>query len=151
MIAAGGKKGLDLPEGWKQRLAEIFPPLQDIYGMSELNGGQGRLCGHDHFHMTPWVIMYVVDPETGVPFPREGVQTGRFGAFDLWAQTHWGGLLTGDRVTVHWEGGCPCGRNGPYIENAIERYSNIKGDDKITCMKVADAYDQVVEFAIGLD
>lgn len=150
VIGGGGKKGLSLPDDWKSRLLEILPPLQDLYGMSELNGGNSRLCAHNHFHFTPWVIMYVVDPETGMPLPRQGIQTGRFGAFDLFAKTHWGGLLSGDRVTVNWDDGCPCGRQGPYLGNDIERYANIKGDDKITCMKVTDAYEKAVDFAVGL-
>lgn len=149
-FAAGGFKSYPLPTDWRDQLGEVLPfPMQDIYAMSELVGGMARMCAHGHYHMPPWIVPFVVDPDTSHPFPREGAQTGRFGAFDLWAQSFWGGHLTGDKVTLHWEGGCACGRNGPWFESPIQRYADIRGDDKITCMKAAEAYDHAVEYAVG--
>jgi hypothetical protein len=77
------------------------------------------------------------------------VQTGRLALFDLFAENCWGGIISGDRVTVNWDGGCSCGRVGAYLHSDIVRYSNLKDDDKITCSKTADAYEKAVDYYLG--
>jgi hypothetical protein len=99
--------------------------------------------------MPPWIVLFLLDPETSVPFERSGIQTGRLALFDLLADSYWGGAISGDRVTIDWRGGCPCGRKGPFILNDVVRYGNLRDDDKITCSRSSDAYEQAVSFVLG--
>jgi len=146
LFTAGGAKGKGnlTPE----QLAEVdkaFPGLQDVYGASEMMG-LARQCPQGHYHMPPSVVSFVLNPETGAPYPRRGVQTGRYATFDLWAQTFWAGIITGDEVTMNWDGGCGCGRKGPYLLGEIGRFADKQGgDDKITCQRSAAAVEEMME------
>jgi hypothetical protein len=73
-----------------------------------------------NFHIPPWIIPFVLDPESGEAKPQGGVQTGIAAFMDLTSQTYWGGLITADRITVSWEQS-PCGRTTPFILPNIER------------------------------
>jgi hypothetical protein len=67
----------------------------------------------------------------------------------LLAQTHWGGFLSSDAVTLSWgdEEPCLCGRSGPYVHSEIRRYSDIEGgDDKVTCAGAPEAHDKALAF-----
>jgi hypothetical protein len=142
-------KGGTMPDGWLERCKAMFPfQYQGIYAMTECTAAM-RLCKHDHFHMAPWVYIALLNPETSQPYPRKGVQTGRLALFDLLPENYWGGTITGDRVTINWDGDCGCGRVGPYIHNDITRFGNLKDDDKITCSKTTDAYEKAVEYVLG--
>lgn len=144
-----GSKGHVMPETWLEECKEIFPyPYQGVYGMTE-STGHARLCAAGHYHMPPWIFLALLDPDTGVAFPRSGVQTGRLALFDILATAYWGGAISGDRVTIDWNGGCPCGRVGPFMHDDIVRYMNLRDDDKITCAKSADAYAKTVDFVLG--
>jgi len=145
----GGLKGATLSDEQKEKVKKTFFPhhLNDLYGMSETLGtGTTRLCAKGHFHPPPLIVPFVLDPDTGVPYPRKGLQTGRYAVFDLWAQTYWGGFITGDEVTMNWDGNCACGRIGPYFHNDVGRYSDKRGgDDKITCQRTAAAVEEMME------
>jgi hypothetical protein len=152
IMAGGGFKGLTLPDDWRETVDRFFggAPLSDGYGMTELVAST-RACPEGRYHLPPWEIPFVLDPKTGEQAPRTGTVTGRFGAFDLNAQTYWGGFLTGDEVTLSWgdDAPCACGRIGPYIHRGIRRYSeNEGGDDKITCAGAPDAHDKAIEFIL---
>jgi hypothetical protein len=144
-----GSKGMVYPDGWLELCQEVFPyPYNETYGMTE-STGTARLCAGGHFHVAPWVAIFQLDPDTSAPLPRSGVQTGRLALFDLLPTSYWGGLITGDRITVNWDGGCTCGRKGPYVHNDVVRYSNLRDDDKVTCSKSPDAYEKAVELTLG--
>lgn len=142
-------KGHVMPDSWLEECKEVFPyPYQGVYGMTE-STGHARLCAAGNYHMPPWVFLALLDPDTGAPFPRSGVQTGRLALFDMLATSYWGGAISGDRATIDWRGGCGCGRVGPFIHDDVVRYMNLRDDDKITCAKSADAYDKTVNFVLG--
>jgi len=148
MTAAGGIKGTAaLTEAQMDKVMKALPfDFSEIYSCSELMPGMARKCNQGHYHMPPWVVSYILDPATGVPYPRRGLQTGRFAGFDLWATTYWGGSITGDEVTMNWDGGCACGRLGPYLHGKIQRYSEkYGGDDKITCQRTAAAVEEMLQ------
>jgi len=130
-----------------EKVRKSFPHhFNDIYACSELFSGLARKCMHGHYHAPPWLVSFVLDPDTGVPYPRKGTQTGRYAGFDLWAQTYWGGFITGDEVTINWDGGCACGRSGPYMHGTVVRYTAKRGgDDKITCQRTAAAVEEMAE------
>jgi hypothetical protein len=90
--------------------------------------------------------MYLLDPDTGVVLPKEGVQQGRAAFFDLVPQTYWGGFVSGDLLTVDWRP-CSCGRTTVHIHPEVKRVSEAKGgDDKITCAASEDAHAAAIDF-----
>ncbi|MFA5491246.1 MAG: hypothetical protein WC284_18860 [Candidimonas sp.] len=149
LMSGGGAKGFDLPQDWKETVQAVFPGVWiDGYGMSE-STASAHACAAGNLHFYPWGIPYLLDPRTSEALPRQGVQTGRMAMFDLMPETHWGGIITGDKVTLNWDGGCACGRKGPYMLNQIDRYASPdNADDKISCAKTPGAYERLEEFAI---
>jgi len=147
LMTAGGLKGRgDLSDEQIETIKRTFPcSFGEFYGCSELMA-LARKCSFGHFHMPPSIVSFVLNPDTGAPLPREGVQTGRYAAFDLWAQTYWGGIITGDEVTICWDGDCSCGRKGAFLFSDIGRYADKRGgDDKITCQRTAAAVEDMMK------
>jgi hypothetical protein len=94
------------------------------------------------------MIPMVLDQDAN-ELPREGVQTGRFAVFDLLAESYWGGFISGDEVTIHWDDESGA-FGGPRIEKQVRRYSEAEGgDDKITCAGSAKAYNEFMDFVAG--
>jgi hypothetical protein len=146
-LTGGGLKGYDAPENWPEILKEFYGnDFQLLYGMTD-SGFCAPRCKSGYYHFYPMLIPFVLDVETGKPLPREGVHTGRFGCFDLTAQTMWGGLLTGDRVTIHYDE-CECGWKSPRVEDNIQRFSELQedGEDKISCSGQQEAYNDFLDF-----
>jgi hypothetical protein len=150
ILTGGGTKGQAFPTGWQTLLNGTFPPpWQQLYGMTETTA-TCRLCADGYFHWPATVLTFVVDPDTGVPLPRTGTTSGRLALFDLAPQTHWGGAITGDRVTVEWDAHCGCGRIGARVRDDIVRFTELRDDDKITCAKSPGAYERAVEDLLQL-
>jgi hypothetical protein len=148
IMTGGGMKGFkDAPEDWEAYVKEFFglDTIGMMYGMSEWMGGSGR-CSHGHYHILPITIPVLFDADMNV-LPRVGEQTGRFAFFDLLAETYWGGFISGDQVTIHWEEDCPCGAKGPRIGPSITRFAEMEGgDDKISCAGTAKAYSDFMDY-----
>jgi hypothetical protein len=143
----GGGKDIVLPDDWKQQVTDFYgiPHWRMNYGMTELLGVMNG-CPHGRYHLTPYIVPFLIDPETGAELPRHGTQTGRFAALDLLAQTYWGGIITGDMVTIEWDTVCPCGRKGGFVHDRISRYAtNVTGDDKVTCSATVDNTDAALQ------
>lgn len=148
VMTGGGGKGVTLPEGWDKAVMEFFgvDRLLNNYGMTEMTSLIVG-CDHGHYHLPPWVTLFLLDPETGQPLPRTGSQTGRASFFDMTHDGTWGGVVTGDRVTAHWDTPCPCGRSTVYLENSIQRFSELQGgDDKITCAATSSAQAEALDY-----
>jgi hypothetical protein len=150
IMSGGGLKGYkDPPADWREQVRDFFgiDRMHGIYGMSEIMG-IAPLCACGNYHFFPHVIPILIDAEAR-ELPREGVQTGRLALFDLLAESYWGGFISGDRVTVHWDEDCPCGWKGPYIEPEIARFAELEGgDDKITCAGSAQAYNEFMDYVM---
>jgi hypothetical protein len=151
LMTGGGSKGRVLPDGWRQQIFDFvgFDSYYEFYGMSELMANCPR-CAEGNFHIPPVLVPFVLDPDSGHPLPRTGQQTGRFALFDLMPDSYWGGLITGDEVTVAgWDEPCRCGRTGPYAFPVIRRFSETQGgDDKINCAGAPEAHDRAVSFLL---
>jgi hypothetical protein len=151
LTCGGGMKGFrDAPADWEDVVKDFFgiDRLSSMYGMSEFMG-QAPLCSAGYFHFMPFTIPIVLD-EDAKPFPTEGVHTGRLAVFDLLAETYWGGFISGDRVTMHWDEDCACGWKGPRIGRDIVRFGELAGgDDKITCAGTAKAYNEFMDYVSG--
>jgi len=148
----GGMKGVALPENFMDVIREFLgvDQLDEIYGMSEVNAMHWA-CERGQYHVQPWIIPFVLDPDTGEELPREGVQTGRAAFVDVTNDSHWGGIISGDEITLDWRGDCPCGRSTGFIHHDIMRYSEKQGvdDDRISCAATRDEHDEAVDFMKG--
>lgn len=146
----GGQKGQMLPEDWEDTIRRFtgVPRIAHTYGMTELNMVCYR-CDNGRYHIPPWVIPYILDPDSGAPYPRTGVQKGRAAFFDLVPQSYWGGFVSGDEVEIDWST-CACGRTTPHLHSHIERYSEKRGgDDKINCSAAEDAHQAALDVLTG--
>jgi hypothetical protein len=151
-MGGGGAKGVPLPDDLEEVVCKFFNTNRMIssYGMTEMNSFS-VLCDHDRYHVLPWVTVFLLDPETGQPLPREGKQTGRAAFFDMTHDSTWGGIVTGDLVTVNWDHQCECGRTSVPLEKKISRVSEMQGgDDKITCAATPQAQAEAMDFLTGL-
>jgi hypothetical protein len=152
LFAGGGMKGLkDPPADWEALVTSFFgvERISGIYGMSECIGIAPK-CSEGFYHFFPYTIPIVLDEESR-PLPSQGVQTGRMALFDLLAETYWGGFITGDRVSVHWEPDCGCGWKSPRVADDILRYGELEGgDDKISCAGTAQAYNEFMDYVSSI-
>ena len=148
VLSGGGSKGITPPENWKEEVSR-FIGISSIgmnYAMSEVMGFN-KMCSEGRYHIVPWIIPYMLDPETSKPLPRTGTVTGRAAFFDLIARYHWGGVITGDEVTIDWDSKCACGQEGYHLAPSIERFADKSGDDdKITCAAQPQAHADAMNF-----
>lgn len=150
-MGGGGAKGVPLPDDLEEVICKFFNTDRMIssYGMTEMNSFS-VLCDHDRYHILPWVTPYLLDLESGQPLPRSGKQTGRASFFDMTADSCWGGLVTGDVVTIDWDTPCECGRTSYAMEKQINRVSELQGgDDKISCAATPQAQADAMDFLTG--
>src|SRR6201996_2810358 len=154
ILTGGGMKGVALPDNFMDVITEFLgvDKIQQGYGFSESSTfpwgwSEGR------YHVAPWVIPFVLDPDTSEPLPRTGCQTGRAAVYDILLRAHWGGVISGDEVTINWDLQCPCGQASVAFEPDIMRYSEKQGveDDRITCAATHEVPNEAVNFMKGLD
>ncbi|MDE8651115.1 hypothetical protein [Novosphingobium album (ex Liu et al. 2023)] len=150
-MGGGGAKGVPLPDDLEEVVCRFFncERMISAYGMTEMNSFS-VLCDHDRYHVLPWVTVFLLDLETGQPLPRHGAQTGRAAFFDMTQDSTWGGIVTGDLVTVDWDRPCECGRTSVALEKKINRVSELQGgDDKISCAATPAAQAEAMDFLTG--
>jgi hypothetical protein len=149
ILTGGGTKGHVLPPDYMEVIKDFLgvDRIQEGYGMSEISAFHWA-CEESRYHVQPWVIPYVLDPVTSKPLPRKGVQTGRAAFYDVLLQSHWGGSISGDEITLDFENRCRCGLASVHIAHEIMRYSEKQGvqDDRITCNATQEVHDEAVNF-----
>jgi hypothetical protein len=149
ILTGGGTKGHVLPTDYMDVIRSFLgvDRIQEGYGMSEISAFHWA-CDEGRYHVQPWVIPYVLDPVTSRPLPREGVQTGRAAFYDLLLESHWGGSISGDEITLDFGTRCRCGLASVHIAHEIMRYSEKQGseDDRITCNATQEVHDEAVNF-----
>ncbi len=149
ILTGGGMKGIVLPADFMDVITEFLgvDRIQVGYGFSEASTFHWA-CEEGRYHVMPWVIPFVLDPDTSEPLPRTGRQTGRAAVYDILIKAHWGGVISGDEVTIDWDLVCPCGRTSVAYENDIMRYSEKEGveDDRITCAATHEVQNEAVDF-----
>jgi hypothetical protein len=147
----GGASGKGFADDWEDTIRRFFNIgcLHIAYGMTE-TAATNWLCEHQHYHIQPWLIPYVLHPETGKPLPRSGKQQGRLALFDIAMTGHWGGIVSGDAVTLSFEWDCPCGRQSPYLLRDIQRFGVEQGgNDKLTCAATPEIQAEALDFLFG--
>ena len=146
LYSAGGLKGVVLPPDYKDVVHSTFniPDGRQfqMYSMQELNSGMPKCRDAGRYHLPPWLVPIVLDKggDNAIPHGYSGEVEGRAGFVDLSIDGRWGGVITGDRITISYDP-CPsCGNAGPSIEDNVARLKDLDGDDKITCAGTVDAY-----------
>ncbi|WP_156466990.1 MULTISPECIES: hypothetical protein [unclassified Phenylobacterium] len=143
IFSGGGSKGVTLPDDYREQLSRFFGVDSSRYyipyGMVEmLTGFLG--CNEGRYHCPPWVKMLILDKEgEHLLEPVDGQVEGRFAFLDLAVEGRWGGIITGDKVTVDYRP-CACGRPSPGV-TSVARYSDLAGgDDKLSCAGTMASY-----------
>jgi len=152
LMGGGGAKGMALPDDLEPVLKDFFgvPRVESCYGMTELNSFS-MTCEHGRYHLLPWLALFVLDIETGRALPRSGTQTGRAAFFDMTHDGTWGGIITGDEITVDWSQPCACGRKSISMAPKIQRIADSRdGDDKITCAATPQAHAEAMDYLTRL-
>ena len=143
--AGGGVKGIALPPDYKEQVDRFFGPVvrPAAYGMTELAQVMPR-CEAGRYHRAPGLVWLVLDRDGERVLTAadgdDGVVEGRFAFLDLLYEGRWGGLITGDKVTVDFKPRCPCGRHGPTLLDTITRFAQPGEDDHIGCAGTIDSY-----------
>ena len=143
MMVAGGLKGAALPDNYREYVMETFNVAEErlyhAYSMREINA-TFPLCHAERYHVAPWVIMLPLDAAgENLLDPADGEIEARAAFFDASIEGRWGGVISGDRVSVSFAK-CACGHQGPTVGREITRYADLPGGDKITCAGSIDAY-----------
>jgi hypothetical protein len=144
VITGGGLKGAkDLPVDFLEQTKAFFGlPKRNFsqeYAMGETSS-PWPACEHGHYHVPPWMVLLILDKDGDrLLEPIDGRVEGRAAVFDVSIESRWGGVISGDRVTVNHRP-CECGRNGSTV-TAISRYTDLpEGDDKLTCAGTINSY-----------
>lgn len=144
IYVGGGLKRAKLPDDYREFVYETFniQPERNYqnYSMQELHSGMPRCRKGGRYHVPPWVVPLILDKSGDNLLPvKEGEYEGRAAFFDLSLDSRWGGVISGDKISIDF-GPCACGNKGPSISDNIVRYADLEGDDKIGCAGTVDAY-----------
>ena len=145
IYVGGGLKRALLPADYQQFVHETFniPEGRHFqnYSMQELNSGMPKCRDGGRYHVPPWIVPFILNKDGDALLPRdgEGEIEGRAAFFDLSLDGRWGGVITGDKISLDF-GPCACGAKGPSIRDNIARFADLEGDDKIGCAGTVDAY-----------
>ena len=145
IYVGGGLKRTQLPPDYQQFVHETFniPEGRHFqnYSMQELNSAMPKCREGNRYHVPPWIVPIILNKEGDAPIPHDGriAIEGRAAFFDLSLDGRWGGVITGDKITVDY-GPCACGNRGPSISDNVVRFADLEGDDKIGCAGTVDAY-----------
>lgn len=145
IYVGGGLKRAVLPPDYQQFVYETFNirPERNFqtYGMQELHSPMPRCRQGGRYHVPPWVVPLILDKagDALLPIETTGEYEGRAAFFDLSIDGRWGGVISGDKVSIDFRP-CACGNRGPSIRDNVTRYADLEGDDKIGCAGTVDAY-----------
>ena len=145
IYVGGGLKRALLPDDYQQFVHETFNIPEDRhfqnYSMQELNSGMPKCREGGRYHIPPWIVPLLLNKEGDalIEHDFDGEIEGRAAFFDLSLDGRWGGVITGDKISVDFRP-CACGNHGPSVRDNIVRYADLEGDDKIGCAGTVDAY-----------
>lgn len=141
LVCGGGTKNAPIPPDYREQIMAFLGPVKanQGYGMSEMSWHY-PMCEAGNYHVSPWIVPLLLDDVGECLLPREGVQTGRFAFLDMGFDGRWGGLITGDKVTMDFTQTCGCGRKGAFVHPEITRFAALGEDDKIGCAGTIDGY-----------
>ena len=148
ITGGGGLKGTSVPADYREQVQRFYgipaEGVQNSYGMSEMIGAGPWSHKAQAYAICPWIVPLLLDKSGEVllnPGTAGGTVEGRFAFFDLLAEGYWGGVITGDKVTIDFspEGECD-GLQGPLIRS-VARYADLEeGEDKLSCAGTIESY-----------
>lgn len=144
IYVGGGLKRAVLPDDYREFVYETFNISPDRnfqnYSMQEFHSGMPRCREGGRYHLPPWVVPLILDKpgDNLLPISDEEYE-GRAAFFDLSIDGRWGGVISGDKISIDFKP-CACGARGPSIRDNIVRFADLEGDDKIGCAGTVDAY-----------
>ena len=145
IYVGGGLKRAQLPADYQEFVHETFniPEGRHFqnYSMQELNSAMPKCREGGRYHVPPWIVPLILNKEGDALLPHDGTGPveGRAAFFDLSLDGRWGGVITGDKITLDYSP-CACGNKGPSISDNIARFADLEGDDKIGCAGTVDSY-----------
>ena len=129
-------KGFVLPDDYMDVIREFLgvDRIQEGYGMSEIST-LNWACDEGRYHVQPWVIPFVLDPDTSEPLPRTRRPDRPGRVLRPLRRLPLGRRHLGRRDHDRLGPPCPCGRTSVTIAHDIVRYSEKQGveDDRISC------------------
>ena len=145
LCMGGGIKGVKLPDDYKEQIFNFFglPPEQyfNSYAMVEMTGLSPFRHDLNAYVLPPWIVPLILDKSAETllnPEDNEGVVEGRMALFDLLTDARWGGLISGDKVTVDFT---PSDEFSTGLVRSVARYQDLEeGEDKLTCAGTIDSY-----------
>jgi hypothetical protein len=144
IYVGGGLKRAKLPDDYREFVYETFniKPERNYqnYSMQELQSGMPRCQKGGRYHVPPWVVPLILNKPGDALLPMINDEyEGRAAFFDLSLDGRWGGVISGDRISIDFRP-CACGHQGATVRDNIARYADLEGDDKIGCAGTVDAY-----------
>jgi hypothetical protein len=142
----GGLKGSKLPEDFREQVQRFFGiPAANYamtYGMVEMTGTAPYSHAAGGYTLPPWIVPMVLDKAGEKllnPDDGSGSVEGRFAFIDLLVEGRWGGIITGDKVTIDFSGGRDNVRTA--VVREIARYQDLEeGEDKLSCAGTMEDY-----------
>jgi hypothetical protein len=144
IYVGGGLKRAKLPDDYREFVYETFniQPERNYqnYSMQEMHSGMPRCQKGGRYHLPAWLVPLVLNKNGDELLPiGKGEYEGRAAFFDLSIDGRWGGVISGDKVSIDFSP-CACGAKSPSIRDNVMRYADLEGDDKIGCAGTVDAY-----------
>lgn len=145
LYVGGGLKRAQLPADYQEFVHETFniPEGRHFqnYSMQELNSGMPKCRECGRYHVPPWIVPVMLNKEGDALATTDfdGEIEGRAAFFDLSLDGRWGGVITGDKISLDFAP-TGCSNKGPSIRDNIARFADLEGDDKIGCAGTVDAY-----------
>src|SRR3546814_2349901 len=100
--------------------------------MQELHSGMPRCRAGGRYHVPPWVVPLILDKSGDALLPiGNGEYEGRAAFFDLSIDGRWGGVISGDRISIDFSP-CPCGHRS--AEHTSELQSLMRISYAVFCL-----------------
>lgn len=131
LASTGGFKGRKVTsrEEMNKLVEEVFgiPANQylDLYGMTESNSIMVECLEANKKHVPPWKEIFLFDENMELIEP-DGKVTGQYGFIEPSSRSFPGFILTGDRITVDFDGCSEDEKKTPIVES-IERLPKVEG------------------------
>jgi hypothetical protein len=140
----GGLKRAHVPDNYRELVYETFnikpERIHLNYSMQELHSAMPRCQKGGRYHLPPWLVPLILDKSGNALLSQgSGEVEGRAAFFDLSIDGRWGGVISGDKISLDFSP-CACGARGPSVRDDVARYADLEGDDKIGCAGTIDAY-----------
>ena len=150
VASGGGAKGIVLPDDWQEPVKEFFGVDRLVmgYGMSEVSAFHVA-CELGRYHVQPWMIPFVLDPDTDEPAPREGVQVG--GPPSTTRTTPATGVAAPATRSSSAGSRAPAAAAACTSARTSSGTPRSRGDDRITCAATQQLQHEAIDFLKGFE